>query len=76
MITKTLEKQLAEFRASKRLEKQRKIDRAVRVADATLTVLQLVVGTLLAVYVVLLAVYVVRCVEYYQRPAAVREASK
>lgn len=67
MTTKPLEQQLAEYRANKKIEKQRKIDRAVTIADGTVTVLQLVVGTLLAVYAV-------HCVEYYQRPAAVRTA--
>ena len=69
MITKPLEEQIADYRAKRRAEKQRRIDRAVAAVDHAVTVLQLVVGTLLAVYAV-------QCVEYWQRPRGVREVSQ
>lgn len=50
MKTKPLDEQLYEHLARKKRAKQERIDRAVRILDHTVTVLQLVVGTMIVVY--------------------------
>lgn len=51
MKTKSLDEQLYEHLAQKKRAKQERIDRWVTYLDHTVTVLQLVVGTIIAVYV-------------------------
>lgn len=51
MKTKPLDEQLYEHLARKKRAKQEQIDRWVTYLDHTVTVLQLVVGTIIAVYV-------------------------